>query len=264
MSKSKATRCSVGIVGAGYAGLTLANYLAGTTGTSDDDDDDGPLCHCRVLEAKDEPIPIVGTIRLPHASQVLHDLQLKMIHHTANSIFPNNTNTDTVDRQAFQRLLRKNISVEYSCRIARIERRRHDKYWLIDSTGRYHGPFDCVVVANGLCLGKNSSALGGHPPSAVLGDGRWQYDTWFWDFGRQRIQRGGDIALCDAMELAQALIASIQAWSDNKAISPLLQIPTKFQPRPTTFHHRWHTSKLVSFCAIVAILFRILLGLEKI
>lgn len=268
---------SIAIIGGGFSGLTLANYLvAGTVAGT---------CQCRVLEAKEEPIPIVGTIRLPHARQVLEELNLLNDNaKESSSLYINrNAGTELVDRQAFQRLLRKNISVEYSCRIFRIERRHNGKYWLIcdddgydDDKGqerKQHGPFECVVVANGLCIGKSSPTfLAGDPPSAVLGDARWQYDTWFWDFGRQRIQKGGDIALCDAIELAQALLPSIQAWlslsdENNKAIvnnNPLLQIPHKFQPRPSTiFHHRWHASKLVFFCAIVAILFRILLGLEK-
>ncbi|KAL7579216.1 hypothetical protein ACA910_011380 [Epithemia clementina (nom. ined.)] len=43
---------------------------------------------------------------------------------------------------------------------------------------------------------------------AIIGDARWQYQVPFWDFGQRRRSRGGDMALVDAMELSQIIIAS--------------------------------------------------------
>jgi thioredoxin reductase len=53
----------VAIVGAGFAGLTLANYLSTHR---------WPCVES--LDAKSEPIPIIGTIRLPHAKKVVEEV----------------------------------------------------------------------------------------------------------------------------------------------------------------------------------------------
>ncbi len=220
---------SIAIIGGGFSGLTLANYLS-------------KHCRCQVLEAKEEPIPIVGTIRLPLARKVLQELDI-----FDSSIFVN-YHDDTVDRQSFLNLLRGKIMIHYSCRIVRIDHRMENKqYWLLDDQDQRHGPFDCVVATNGLCFGPSVSAQA----SAVLGDARWQYDTWFWDFGRCRIQRGGNIALSDARELGTTLLGNDR-----------VHIPTKFQPK--SLHHRWYASKLMLMGAVVAILVRIFQNLEKI
>ena len=245
---------SIAIIGGGFAGLTLANYLS------------SKHYECIVLEAKEEPIPIIGTIRLPLAFTVLKELNLAQDPSLSQSLVHNN---DQMDRQLFLNLLRQRLVIRYSCRVERIDvsiimenqHNNHSKktHLVWDDQGRSHGPFDHVVAANGLCL---KSLPWFQQVSAVVGDVRWQYDTWFWDFGRQRIQRGGNIALADARELAQAFLSILTLT--EATTNPLVQIPIKFQPQHHHRHHRWHTSRLVFLSIVVAFLCRMVLTLERI
>jgi hypothetical protein len=63
------------------------------------------------------------------------------------------------------------------------------------------------VVADGLVFGDSFDNLSG---MVVIGDAQRQYDTWWLDFGRRQIQRGGDIAICNALELDQRLVDHLQ------------------------------------------------------
>lgn len=250
---------SIAIIGGGYAGLTLANYMQTMN-----------RIQCYVLEAKEEAIPIVGTIRLPHARPILQELGL--LEDNESSIFQG---VDLVDRQRFQGLLRSNITIEHSCRIVRMEEEKvRGGTCLWDTQGRKHGPFDWIILATGIWVSNDSSVLvtsektpsfqQGAPVTAVLGDARWQYDTWFWDFGRQRIQKGGDIALYDAQELAHCIMQSIGKGDDFRPEH--LTVPSKFRLKTmaSLWHYQWHASRIVFFSVLVSIFVRLLLALEKI
>ena len=249
---------SIAVIGGGYAGLTLANHLQSSP---------DKRIACRVFEAKDEPVPIVGTIHLPLARQLLQELGFLSLQQ--QDVF---RGPDLVDRQAFLRLFRTKISMEYSRRIVRVEEccrpgSKEEQYWLWDDQRGRHGPFHCIVDATGLSFASNQHRL--PATSAVIGDARWQYDTWFWDFGRRRIQRGGDIALHDARELAltlrQSSIEQSSSNGGNDGRGWKFEVPTKFQPKPiTSWRYRWHTSRVIFFGIILAIISRILVGLEKI
>jgi hypothetical protein len=230
---------SIAIVGAGFAGLTLANYLSDSK--------------CEVLEAKDEPIPIVGTIRLHSAVRVLQEWGLFRPGLTT----PNDSSV--VHRQSFLQTLRVHAKIVYGFRIKRIDQQDHGKRFLIDTRDRRRGPFDCIVMANGLSFDAVSTQLI-LDCDAVLGDARWQYDTWFWDFGRTRVERGGDIALEDARELAHAILSSGQQQITSSELRG--RIPCKF--RPKSHLRRWHTSKLIFMAVVATVVARFLSTLNKI
>jgi 2-polyprenyl-6-methoxyphenol hydroxylase-like FAD-dependent oxidoreductase len=250
---SKSSR--VAIVGAGFAGLTLANYLS---------THQWPCVE--LFDAKSEPIPIIGTIRLPHAKKVLEEvLGLQGIppsnsidhthRHPPSLVLQGQVHGQVVPREDFLNGLRQNVTIRYSCRIVRVEQQRSmiddddddgaQYFMMIDDKGQSHGPFDVVVAADGL-FGQewNSSST----MTAVMGDARWQYDMWFWDFGQTRIQRGGDIAICDGLELGQRLVKG-EALGDKFAAKARPRIPNKL---------------ILLLPILLSILYRLILGLEKI
>jgi hypothetical protein len=200
----------IAIVGAGFSGLTLANYLRRHE------------LSYHLFESKSEPIPIIGKIRLPHATQVLQALGLQQ------QLLPEHEHDNSmVTREAFLNRLREHVTIHYSCCVVEVKEQESTTtnsnqqlhYYVMTSTPNgnnsstetstttQYGPFDLVVAADGLFgnsirFDTTTTAAG----VVVIGDARWQFDTWWLDFGRQRIQRGGDIAICDAMELGQRLV----------------------------------------------------------
>lgn len=272
-SSSQSQPSNIAIIGGGFAGLTLANYLVSKERPNTTN------CQVVVLEAKEAPIPIIGTIRLPVAATIIKELNLDWVEDAtaeslSQSVSPVHSlsNDYLVDRPLFLNQLRKRIAIQYSCRVERIEtismessdnQHSHNhskkKYLVWDEQGHKYGPYDLVIAANGLCL---KSVPWFPQVSAVVGDVRWQYDTWFWDFGRQRIQRGGNIALEDARELAQAIITGMSTGLTADSWS--LHIPIKFQPKHHHHRHRWHTSRLVFLSIVVAFLCRMILTIERI
>ena len=62
-----------------------------------------------------------------------------------------------------------------------------------------HGPYQCVVGADGVLSKCRTTALGG---TFLIGDARWVNDRWF-DLGLRRIHRGADIAIMDGVELGE-------------------------------------------------------------
>ena len=241
-SKETSAPHAIAIVGAGFAGLTLANYLSDI--------------QCIVFEAKDQPVPIVGTIRLPSVFRISQELGLlipglKRLYDISSQL---------VDRQAFLKALRAHATIEYGFTVERIKQDAQGRRWLMNSRGRRHGPFDAIIVANGLSFDAVSTQLI-LDCDAVVGDARWQYDMWFWDFGRTRVDRGGNIALEDARELAQAILSCI--IQKQKTPNELHEgIPFKFRPKSDL--RRWHASKCL-FTAFVAVLIaRLLSTLKKV
>lgn len=237
---------SIAIVGAGFAGLTLANYLS-------------EVADCHIFEAKEEPIAIFGTIRLPVANEILDELNLSEAKSRGEVL---------IHRQHFLKLLRSRALISYGHRIEQITLSDSSSdlkevgaiRWLQDSQGQLLGPFDCIIVACGLSYDARSSQLM-KKADAVVGDARWKYDVWFWDFGRTRVQQGGNIALQDARELARAIMSDLKEVT-LPPDSLCEAIPHKFRPRSNL--GRWHQSKLLVFAILVAFLGRFLSIVKKI
>jgi hypothetical protein len=194
----------VAIIGAGFSGLTMANYLRRHEHSY------------HLFESKSEPIPIIGKIRLSHATKVLQALGLQQLQ-----VLPEHEHDNSMHR------LRQHVTIHYSCRVVNVKQQEstttnsnQQLYYLMTapngnnsstetSITTQYGPFDIVVAADGLfgnSISFDTTTTAG-VVVIVIGDARWQFDTWWLDFGQRRIQRGEDIAICDAMELGQRLVA---------------------------------------------------------
>jgi 2-polyprenyl-6-methoxyphenol hydroxylase-like FAD-dependent oxidoreductase len=220
----------VAIIGASFAGLTLANYLSKNSST----------VGYQLFESKSEPIPIIGTIQLPHAKQVLQALGIAM-DSSSTSTSTSTDGSSRFSREDFLNRLRNQISITDSCRIVQIVRRKkmmggdcdaedNDYYYYVHSDkGQEYGPFHVVVAADGL-FGQDfdDDDDDNRMISAVIGDARWYQDVWFWDFGRKRIQQGADIAICDGIELGRMLLLPVE----NKGLpSPKFQVKRRRRQR---------------------------------
>ena len=207
-NKPKTKTFNVAIIGAGFAGLTLANYLKRHS----------PFVQFQLFDSKAEPIPIVGSIRLPNAKRVLKELKITQIKEgeEEQQQINHNCSNDYISREDFLNLLRRGVFIQYACRIVRVTKQRQPsedssrhldndkyKYYVSTDQGQDYGPFDLVVAADGIFGQTSLNHLG-----AVIGDARWYQDVWFWDFGRRRIREGGDIAITDGIELGRLLIAA--------------------------------------------------------
>jgi hypothetical protein len=207
-SKLKET-LHIAIIGSGFSGLALANYLG-----------QNEKCHnykCHVIESRSAPVPIIGTFRLPN--------EIRNVFSEIGISIPNETKTPQgeimISRQELLALLRKNISIQYSCPVKQVYYSENDKrYYLMTTSPDKNktatvelGPFDVVVAAHGLSFGEKKdpslfcSLSSRHEKcTAVIGDGRW-YQTLWWDlFGFTRIKKGGAIAIMDGLELGRRLI----------------------------------------------------------
>ena len=186
----------IAIIGAGFAGLTLANYIQ---------KNGGDKWSCQVFESKEKPIPIVGTFRLPSwIGNILQQLEisipLKEDDTLSEEIF--------ISRQELLALLRKDVPIQFSCHVQDISKENVGNSYLKTSTSKRIGPFNLVIAANGLSFGeKDLSPKWKQDCDAIIGDCRWYQNLW-WDlFGFTRIQRGGAIAIEDGFKLGQRLIA---------------------------------------------------------
>lgn len=197
VSSHSSDRQEVAIIGAGFAGLVLANYLEQHTTTHT----------TLVLESRNEPIPIIGTFRLP-----------KLITKSLFSEIGIHVGKDTEDEEIFvsrQDLLaklRKNISIQYSCHVTQVYTKNEKLYLSAkNKSTELLGPFDIVVAANGLSLNRGqqllfSPSVAACANTAIIGDSRWYHTVW-WDlFGFTRIKMGGAIAMMDGLELGERLV----------------------------------------------------------
>ena len=195
----------IAIIGAGFAGLTLANYLSKHSNV-----------RYQLFEAKSEPIPIIGTIRLSHGRQVLKELGMTLEPSSSTAI--KSDHMDRFSREWFLNKLRSGVSINYSCPVIGVRRTVDGGfYYLKTEQGHEVGPFDVVVVADGLSgkdLGMDNDD-NSCDAVYVVGDARWYEDVWFWDFGRKRINFGADIAICDAIEFGRILLDKTEISSNN-------------------------------------------------
>lgn len=204
----------VAIVGAGFAGLVLANYLTHKISSkaqplyTDDDNSVTPQSQRRIgsheqdhhhqqqlqqhshqwsyqlFEAKARPIPVIGTISLPFARQLLFQ-ELGGLRHDVDDdehsrekdedeeedVFVDPADGRIVSREAFLEYLRRRVTIRYSHKVVNVikrrtatttscggyhpnnrrrRRRRTHHYFVETDTQQRYGPFDLVVAADGL------------------------------------------------------------------------------------------------------------------
>ncbi|MGK3741478.1 MAG: hypothetical protein ACI90V_008331 [Bacillariaceae sp.] len=257
----------VAIVGAGFAGLVLANFLEKkkekTSSSQLQNSNRAPECRYKywtykIFESKSTSIPIIGTIRSPNAKLVLKELDLLEValykYKDGSSIFPDSNNYNCssnngeeeeeeevllVNREPFLELLRKKVrkNIQSSCRVVDIRiipcsttnqqsqqsnnRFTQQKYVVTDDK-QIHGPFDVVVLANGLDFGggKQKMTMMKNKASVRIGDCRWHQERRFkFDFGMTRIKQGADIAIQDGLQVGRKLeqyLHQVQVVTDNK------------------------------------------------
>jgi len=247
---------TVAIVGAGFSGLILANYLElQQRCTGEQQKNEEGINHAtynhrwtyKLFESKSRTgIPIIGTICLDSAKEVLEELCLFEEacsgQNVVGSVFPkrslttrvsttnseNDDNYHEVSRESFLELLRKNVTIQSSSRVVDIiEKTSNDgserrillpSYFIVtEGDGREreeHGPFDLVVAANGLSFrGETTKSLRQKLKSSSsilkIGDSRYHYDRSWWDFdflGATRRRNGADVAIRDGLLLGQRLL----------------------------------------------------------
>ena len=219
---------SVAIIGASYAGLTLANTLLHNSKS----------IAFTVFESKTLPFTYVtggDTFNVPCYPLVAKKVGLETTRQNICSL----TREDVIES------LLESVKEHYlivGARIERIEERKklfylHTRQKLQSSDGalstnissnniNIHGPFHCVVGADGVRSKCRTSALRG---TFLIGDARWVNDRWY-DLGLRRIDRGANIAIQDGIELGEQLV---KVFRSNKLdqFSSLTTIPLEMREK---------------------------------
>ncbi|KAL7544477.1 hypothetical protein ACHAWF_007860 [Thalassiosira exigua] len=195
----------VAIVGAGYAGLALANSL-----------------HLRsvpyvIYDARSLPfVHVTGGAKfdVPSFDHIAKKLELNAPEKYESG---GPCRKDVIDSL----LERVKSNLVSSQRIVGIEHRSGLFYlqsWrngrnLKDEPAKPLGPFRSVVGADGIFSVVRERAL---PNTFLIGDARWAGDRWY-DLGLRRIDRGANIALIDGLELGQVMVTMDQSsWIGGK------------------------------------------------
>eukprot|EP00980_Cylindrotheca_fusiformis_P007209 scaffold1525_cov142-Cylindrotheca_fusiformis.AAC.9 len=233
----------IAIVGAGFAGLALANYLQKQE-----------RIQYVLLEAKERPIPIVGSFRLP-STQVLLELGISIPRRTRKD---EDDSTITIPRQELMALLCQRVHVRYSSSVQSVRSvlnastsdtsENTKQYYITLSNNKKDelGPFDAVVAANGLDVSTNTPWK--QHCTAIIGDSFFGRSDILFGL-TTRIQKGGAMAMMDGLELGKVLVLDghqgtnqhdgVHVWQREKA--------------------RARTAQLASTAAFVALLFVFLL-----
>ncbi|KAI2512720.1 hypothetical protein MHU86_1716 [Fragilaria crotonensis] len=226
---------SIAIVGAGYAGLSLANLLqrmnqdlkkADSNASSQTD-----FFHIVLLDALHPPSPLTGDLCVPNAKHLYKALGW-------NWTFDNDA---VIPEEALLQDLRRTADIEYQRYCYKIEaQQQQQQEWNMklsllvwnrktDECFRYPSTFDFVIICNGVRSSKLVGQVLQTMPSyflpsllvnktnqqrstmmedriLLLGDARW---TPWWDFGRHRITQGANQALDDAMQVSQLLLQEL-------------------------------------------------------
>lgn len=245
------------IIGAGYAGLTLAQMLASSNNNR-------RHWQVTVVDRLHPPSleehKIHGLIRVPFAVQYVLPLLRKSLandRHRADQIhalLDKATVDHRLPEEELMTVLRDDIPVQYrhcaeeilclpeenqdvanntSLLYVRIKiRRKHHHHHDVDAnactttttTNHLWGPYDGIVAADGAL-----SSFRKVPPAAVgrvwlLGDA---HNKRRLDFGWQRLQRGADMALSQAVQLAQALLEDTQQQQQQLAVPAKFHAPAQ-------------------------------------
>ena len=181
----------IAIVGASYAGLTLATVLHLYS------------IPYSIFDSKSLPFPHVmgGFFNVPSYEVIAKELQLNVAKHAVDD---GPTRKEVVDSL----LQRVKPNLMSSQRIVRIKNMSGGLFYLhtnnSESSDTCFGPFRSVVGADGVLSKVRTSALRG---TFLIGDARWVNEQW-WDLGFQRINKGADVAMLDGLELGKNMIIS--------------------------------------------------------
>ncbi len=201
---------SIAIIGASYAGLSLANTLKQKSSIS-----------FTIFDSKTLPFTYVtggDAFNVPSYSTLAKKLSLK-----TSSQLPDNglTRQDVIESLLEQ--VTHNVIV--GTRIERIEKRNNVFYLHTrtqklqssangSSTETIYGPYQYVIGADGVRSKCRTCALHG---IFLIGDARWVNDRWY-DLGLRRIEQGADIAIQDGVELGEMFLTAMKMKSEHKEI----------------------------------------------
>ena len=246
---------AVAIIGAGFAGLTLANYLElqqeGRRQKPEypTKNSENPRWTYALFESRPAGVSVVGTICLDSARHVLEELCLFEVACSASPVFPKYNDDDykEVSRESFLDLLRKRAKIRWSSRVVDVIEESSSKrgslrdnqtpnyYIVTEGNGckrTKHGPFNLVVVANGLSFrGEATKALRQKLKASSsiirIGDSRYQYDRSWWEFdflGFTRRKSGADVAIRDGLSVGRRLMKRdpIQKRQENQRFQQII------------------------------------------
>ena len=257
--KSTGARERILIIGAGYAGLTLANLLL------QEPNNKAPFFEVVVIDRLRAPPNgnvIHGTIRVPFAKHLLP--QIKRLDSTKVQALllqesQRDNGRDKLHETELLALLRETVSVYYQHEAQNITYRTITKgssgggdggkvqlYVTIRKRTSVYGPcpkndvistwgpYDWVIAADGaLSQFRNLPDRVSCQQVLLVGDAQWVHGHW-WDLGRQRLHRGADLALQQAHKVATALLARHGQHPITHNHDTLLQdasILTEFRPK---------------------------------
>lgn len=178
---------SIAIIGASYAGLTLANYIVLHS----------PRTKVQIFESS-KSVPsrfIQGFFNVPNYRHILKQIKLEYNGDSRNEVIHTLWND------------RVKSLIKCMQKVVKIERLPdNNELYIFAQDGnviqhKQYGPFDYVIGADGVLSICRKSPLEG---VLVIGDARWVQNRWY-DFGFQRIQSGADIAMTDSCEIGHLL-----------------------------------------------------------
>ena len=225
------TSLSVAIVGAGFAGLSLAIALE----RSGLDSIIITIFESRLGSADDEGSSyIVGDLFLPNGRDSMGQLGMSELWEELTKE-SKTRRPNCIPQEGLQRSLRRVVAekIRYGHRVIGISedtrgggifvdciRKARDSSRKARGIETRKGPFDIVAGADGVISCVRKCSVGGGSSSAfrninnvaLLGDGRWCQDRL--DLGSRRIKCGADIAIQDGIELARLLTSRDRANLD--------------------------------------------------
>jgi len=197
-SSNDTTTLPVAIVGASYAGLTLANVLHQHS------------IPYIIFDSKQSFTYVTGDLNLPSWNTIAKKLDLD----TNGDDWPSR-------QEAIESLLnRVKSNVQCSQRIVQIEKRMECFYLhsvqKAHSHGEttIHGPYQSVVGADGVLSSVRACALN---ETYLIGDARWSKDRWY-DFGLRRVKQGANLAMLDALEFGQELVTMRSSCTHDMSV----------------------------------------------
>ena len=235
MSYLDEENCTVAIIGASYAGLSLGNTLQKHSisfiifeSSQNYYDDENKIVGQNTQnnerrnknEMRLKPhLFVIGPFILPSFANLLENLGLHMSCETRQSQLGKNCDVECCYERSnvISTLIHKiQHRIKYDTTITKIIKSQggegDQSFYCCcnrDDEKKY-GPFEYVIGADGVhsMIGSNHKMKDDNR-ILLIGDARWVNDSWY-DFGFNRVREGGNVAIQDGFELGSCLAKLIQ------------------------------------------------------